>query len=132
VSPLHYKLVGREVVPCSLMEWAEWFETAERHVALTPLDEYTVSTVFLGLDHRWSGDGPPIVFETMIYGPKQEISLLGRKREVPEFLDYQERYCTYEQALEGHEAACAQVREWNKESEGLTARAIARAKEPRA
>src|SRR5215471_17514474 len=26
-----------------------------------------VSTVFLGLDHNYSGVGPPIVFETMIF-----------------------------------------------------------------
>lgn len=31
--------------------WARWFETADRRVALTRVGEYTVSTVFLGLDH---------------------------------------------------------------------------------
>jgi hypothetical protein len=31
------------------------------------LDVVEVSTVFLGLDHGFSGDGPPILFETMAF-----------------------------------------------------------------
>jgi hypothetical protein len=39
-----------------------------KHVARTKVYEgCEVSTVFLGLDHRF-GDGPPIVFETMVFG----------------------------------------------------------------
>lgn len=32
-------------------------------------DGYTVSTVWLALDHNWTG-GPPLLFETMIFGPE--------------------------------------------------------------
>lgn len=32
-----------------------------------PSKDVTVSTVFLGLDHNF-GDGPPLLFETMIFG----------------------------------------------------------------
>jgi hypothetical protein len=54
--------------------------------------EVCVSTVFLALDHRYYGDsGPPIVFETMIFGGKHD--------------QYQERYETYPEALEGHRKA---------------------------
>lgn len=57
-----------------LMEWARWFETADRQVALTnipnredPLDaDYKVSTVFLGLDHNHF-KGPPVIWETMVF-----------------------------------------------------------------
>jgi hypothetical protein len=130
--PCAYKLVDRRVVRCTIQEWAEWLETAERHVALTTIGEHTVSTVFLGLDHRWSNGGPPIVFETMILGPKVEIEMLsGGRREVPEFLDYQERHCTYDEALAGHEAACAQLRKWIADSETDAATAVSRAREPK-
>lgn len=47
-----------------------------------------VSTVFLCHDHRWFEPGPPIVFETMIFGGPHD--------------EYQARYCTIEEAREGH------------------------------
>lgn len=30
--------------------------------------DFTVSTVWLGLNHRLFGDGPPVLFETMAFG----------------------------------------------------------------
>lgn len=54
-----------------------------------------VSTVFLGLDHQFD-DGPPLLFETMIFGGKHD--------------DYCERYATIEEARDGHRVACAVVR----------------------
>ena len=64
-----YILNGKKPVPCEdLMKWGRWYETAERHVAETLLSNGVhVSTVFLGLDHRFD-DGPPLLFETMIFG----------------------------------------------------------------
>lgn len=65
-----------------------------KHVAVTKaLDdpETWVSTVWLGLDHSWSG-GPPLIFETMIFGG-------------PLDQDYQQRYSTVEEARAGHERA---------------------------
>lgn len=56
-------------IPCfDLMEWARWFETAERRVAVDERDGYKVSTVFLGLDHSFGG-ADPILYETMIFAP---------------------------------------------------------------
>jgi hypothetical protein len=55
-----------------IMDWAMWFETASRRVALTKLDEphtdvtYIVSTVFLGLNYNHFS-GPPILWETMVF-----------------------------------------------------------------
>jgi hypothetical protein len=31
-----------------------------------------ISTVFLGLDHRHFGDGPPLLFETMVFGGSRD------------------------------------------------------------
>lgn len=64
-----YILDGNKVpVPCNdLMEWAKWFETADRHVAQEMVGDVRVSTVFLGINHAW-GNGAPLLFETMIFG----------------------------------------------------------------
>lgn len=55
------------VVEPDLMRWGRWFETADRHVALTEHEFFWVSTVFLGLDHGFYGEGPPLVFESMAF-----------------------------------------------------------------
>lgn len=51
--------------------WGEWFEQAslsgDRVVARDEIGRYTVSTVFLGLDHDFTGRGPPVLWETMIF-----------------------------------------------------------------
>jgi hypothetical protein len=49
-----------------------------------------ISTVFLALDHNW-GEGPPVLFETMIFGGPLD--------------QFQWRYCTWEEAEEGHKKA---------------------------
>lgn len=71
----------------------EWGEERRRHqrVALYETDAVTISTVFLGLDHQY-GDGPPLIFETMIF----EAGTLDQECW---------RYSTVEEARIGHEAA---------------------------
>jgi len=60
----------------------------KRVVAKTTLAGCDVSTVFIGLDHRFTGDGPPLVFETMVFGGP--------------FDQEQERYSTWDEAVAGH------------------------------
>jgi len=63
-----------------------WVETAT--------DEHIwVSTVFLALDHAW--EGPPMLFETMIFGVPEDHPLF----------EYQQRYVTAADAREGHKQA---------------------------
>ena len=91
-----YILKGKKVIPeYDLFKWAEWFETAKRHVANDFIGKVHVSTVFLGLNHNF-GVGKPILFETMIFGGKHD--------------QYQERYCTWEEAEEGHKKALELVK----------------------
>ena len=79
---------GPEAV--SLEEWAEGLrDLSSRVVAVDDFPYAKVSTVFLGLDHRFGAQGPPILFETMVFGGGN-------------FDQYQERYCTREEALAGH------------------------------
>lgn len=47
-----YILDGKSVKPASLMEWANWFETADRRVAKDTIGDVDISTVFLGVDHQ--------------------------------------------------------------------------------
>ena len=91
-----YILKGHEPVICnSLMTWSSWFETANRHVDFTIIDDVKISTVFLGLDHNYFNKGNPILFETMIFGGK--------------FDEYQDRCSTWEQAEKMHLRAVIKV-----------------------
>jgi hypothetical protein len=56
----------------------------------------------LTVDHNWRGEGPPILFETMVFGGP----LSGECR----------RYQTAEQAIDGHAAMCLRVRDSVKAS----------------
>lgn len=87
--------------PIDLITWGKMLQEGgefERRIGATTLWHGAwVSTVWLGLNHRWGDDGPPLIFETMVFG-------LGGFRD----LDC-DRYSTKEQALAGHEVM---VRKW--------------------
>jgi hypothetical protein len=98
------------VEPCDLHQWSEEFEDPSKRVVASdhwptpnadgsnPEDKGVhVSTIFLGLDHSFQPDGPPVLFETMIFGGQHD--------------QYQERYTTYELALLGHAKAVAFAKE---------------------
>ena len=92
----HYILDGHQAVPCDLMTWAHWIETAGgvRRVAEKHIGVSRVSTVFLGLNHAFD-DGPPLIFETMVFsGPLAETC---------------ERYSTWEEAERGHAEMVSRV-----------------------
>lgn len=67
-----------------------------KRIAYDEIDHVRVSTVWLGLDHRFGGDGPPLIFETMVF-PKKNGNWLDDYRDV----DCQ-RYATEAEALAGH------------------------------
>lgn len=69
-----------------------------RRVALTEFgDVAQVSTVLLVVDHNWSPDGPPLIFETMTFMDGEG--------------DRCERTSTRAAALAAHDQACAMIRE---------------------
>lgn len=78
------------------LEWGKSFENKNRIVKQEHVGDVYISTVFLGLDHRFDEDGPPILFETMIFGGKHD--------------QYQERYCTWDEADIGHRDAVRMVK----------------------
>ena len=73
--------------------WADWFESDDRKVAQTQLsNEVTVSTVFLGINQNFGGEGLPILWETRVFGgtldgkvkmyASEKEALVGHKRMV--------------------------------------------------
>lgn len=87
-------------------QWCRWRASADRHVASTFTEAYWVSTVFLGTDHRFGGDGPPLLFETGVF-PKDSMIALEMTR-----------YASWDDALTGHKAALRRV--LTKEKEAAT------------
>jgi hypothetical protein len=76
--------------------WGNFFISTARHVAQDKIVKIRISTVFLGINHNFSSTGPPILFETMIFGGKHD--------------QYQRRYSTWEQANKGHQEALKLVK----------------------
>lgn len=75
-------------------KFSKW--QTDRRVGNTVVDDVTVSTVYLGLDHRY-GEGAPLIFETMVFGGKWDQEL--------------DRYSTEEQAMRGHLRVLDRLRE---------------------
>ena len=110
MTNLYYKLDGKTVVPCDgVVEFGRWFETADRIVKQQDVGHYFVSTVFLGIDHRFGEPGPPLVFESAVF-TRETVELAGKMRRG--LADHSmERTPTWELALEAHQRAVA----WAKE-----------------
>lgn len=86
---------GRPVACPDVLQWASWFEAKDRTIDYTVIKEPTkrrpgihVSTVFLGIDHNFSDEGLPVLFETMVFGGPYD--------------EHCERYITRGKALRGH------------------------------
>lgn len=104
MSHFYYILNGHEPVPVSPKVFAPWFHKhiADRHVAEDFVGDprtaqvVRISTVFLGLNHNFGSEGPPTLFETMVFGGKVDGA--------------QVRYSTWNEAEAGHRIMVEQVR----------------------
>lgn len=93
-NPKYWYLEGKTPKPVdNIFKWAENFEK-DRRVAEAYIGDVYVSTVFLGFDHSF-GDGPPLLFETMIFGGQYD--------------GYQGRTSTWDEAIECHVEAVSRV-----------------------
>lgn len=102
----HYILdAENHPVEVSMLEWAMWYEeSSNRIIAQDNTRLHAISTVFLGLDYRWDGKGPPLLFETMVFKRQTEIrEICGRLERVHEEVDMW-RYASLDDALAGHKA----------------------------
>lgn len=83
----------------AIRRWGNWMQSmSNRRIALDEIGNIRVSTVFLGVDHDFGGKGPPILYETMVFGGTDET-----ERD-------QWRYSTRSEAEAGHAQALASVR----------------------
>jgi hypothetical protein len=82
-------------VPAKVLESGKWMEDnpSRKIVKQEDIGNVHISTVFLGLDHAmpWDKDKTPILWETMIFGGEHD--------------QYQARYTSYKDAVEGHKNA---------------------------
>jgi len=93
--------------PCDdLLAWCRWYERASKdrsRVVAADKDEgpdggeILISTVFLGLDHNFDASGPPVLWETMVFGGALDGETV--------------RYASRAAALAGHQTMSALVRE---------------------
>lgn len=88
-------------------EWAKAFENIDdRRIDLTEFpDGDFVSTVWLGINHNFSGIGLPLIFETMSY-------------ESGKWVDG-DRYSTEEEARKGHKVILKAVEERRAKKTGF-------------
>jgi len=98
---MYYLDADKNPQPCfDTLEWA-----AKRNGVMESVVKKTythlgeISTVFLGLDHNHKFQGPPVLFETMVFGGPLDQE--------------QARYCTWAEAEIGHDEMKARVMEWN-------------------
>lgn len=88
-------------IPKPVLEASQWLDDNDhrRIVKRDEIGDILVSTVFLGLDHAWDSD-TPVLWETMIFGGEHN--------------QYQERYTSHKDALEGHEKALTLITKENE------------------
>jgi hypothetical protein len=74
----------------------EWQDSLDKYkrIAITHLNNITVSTVFLGIDHRHHCNDPPLLFETMVFTSE------GCGNPID---DITKRYSSIEEARKGHD-----------------------------
>ncbi len=115
-SMKQYILEGKEYREAeSREEFYAFFEdigrrTVSKTVVSTGVE---VSTVFLGFDHGFSEDGPPILFESLVFGGPLDDEMV--------------RYATYDESLAGHRDLVARSRKeggapddpWEKRISGI-------------
>jgi hypothetical protein len=101
-KPMWYILnADHSVTPVNDLE--EWvmktaFDDSYNQIDWTGNDTIYVSTIFLGMDHNYRTlvkEDRPILFETMVFGGAHDGT--------------QMRWCTYDEAVQGHKIICAAV-----------------------
>ena len=100
MRPRHYILdKNGNPRPSHAMEWGRWLDHHRMEIVLkrSHVGDVEVSTVFLGIDHNFDEVGPPILWETMVFGG--------------EFDEDQARHTSKENALKGHERYVKLIKE---------------------
>lgn len=89
----YYVMEGDRIRRCKSIDEFYWAFKNRWHLR-TNVYGKLVSTIFLVLDHNYSSEGHPVLFETMTF-PDQRICI---------------RYCLKKEAAEGHEKIVEQFK----------------------
>lgn len=104
----HYK-DGTPIPGDDIERAREWSRLKEdqsySRIGSTRVGQWWVSTVWLGLDHSFGDNDNPVIFETMIFNQSEEKV----EEDLAYLEEYCERYCTEEEAIEGHQRAVDSV-----------------------
>jgi len=108
---MYYRLIDGVAVPCSMMEWAMSWKGSDRFHIQEETPHFEVSTVWLGMDHAYSGS--PLLFESMIFAKYPEDPHWGVGD------DMMFRCETLEQAKIMHEETLELAQRWEHERQQL-------------
>lgn len=87
---------GNPILESDPKKWIKWFrEESNWRVAFTEINGVKISTIFLGIDHNLSGNGPPLLWETCIFGGK--------------FNNEVKRYSSLKYAIDGHSILAGKI-----------------------
>lgn len=105
----YYNRMG---MPADQEEWVRSFDNPDDRIVRQSRHkgrkgEVWISTVFLGLNHQWDSNMPPLIFETMVFPVTASVlPTIERHTAVVGEVVMSElhgaRYSTEEQALAGH------------------------------
>lgn len=83
---------GKPLTFDEFLAYSGQFKDEDKHVAIYETPFMLISTVYLGINHAYSKDSPPLIFETMVFCGDMD----GQD---------QWRYSTIAEAKAGHEKA---------------------------
>ena len=108
LEKLYYLVDRRPVAAASVEQWVELFRFSDpfSRVALAESPYFSISTVFLGIDHRHFGKGPPILFETLVSVRKERDETL---EEALSLDGHMVRYSSWDDAEAGHMALLRRI-----------------------
>ncbi len=91
----YYDRDGRPITDVG--EFARLFsDLTYKRILVDTVDGADVSTVWLGINHNYTGEGPPLIFETMIFGGDHDQDCW--------------RYATEEEARKKHDEIVAALK----------------------
>lgn len=94
---------NKEGQPITLEDFRRLFaDTAYKRIGLTEFSAHIVSTVWLGANHNFDTNSPPLIFETMVFKReknKKDLEVIHCSRSP-----------TQKEAMEQHEKAVAFIR----------------------
>lgn len=105
---------GIAVPEPDLIKWAKWISVFEnKSIASTEIHHCTVSTIFLGVDYNFSGEGDPLLFETMVFQGEKDSTEYGNtvafEGSEELFWGDMRRYSLKQDAIDGHHEAVASI-----------------------